>query len=198
MSVADRVHFRMMSLIHEDLYRVLRDPYEVLKSAGLVSGQDVLEVGCGPGFFTVPAARIVGKRGTVHALDVNPLALEKVRQKVEQEGVTNVCTILADAGQTGLPSESFDFIFAFGLGHVVGGADRMIAELHRLLRPGGTLSIEGRLKPNGELFRAARSEGRITQYRKAVSKAEAGRGHGTCQLSCRDAGPMTQGRYCHD
>jgi ubiquinone/menaquinone biosynthesis C-methylase UbiE len=167
-AVADRVHFRMMSLIHEDLYRVFRDPYEVLKSAGLGSGQDVLEVGCGPGFFTVPAARMVGQEGTVHALDINPLALQRVRQKVEREGVANVCTILADAGQTGLPSESFDLIFVFGLGHVVGGADRMIAELRRLLRPGGTLSIEGRLTPNGELFQAVRSEGRMTQYRKAV------------------------------
>jgi ubiquinone/menaquinone biosynthesis C-methylase UbiE len=167
-AVADRVHFRMMSLIHEDLYRVFRDPHEVLKTAGLASGQDVLEVGCGPGFFTVPAARMVGEQGTVHALDINPLALERVRQKVERESVTNVCTMLADAGQTGLAGESFDLIFVFGLGHLVGGADRMMAELHRLLRPGGTLSIEGRLTPNGELFQAVRSEGRITQYRKAV------------------------------
>lgn len=168
MAVADRVHFRMMSLIHEDLYRVFRDPYEVLKSAGLASGQDVLEVGCGPGFFTVPAARMVGEQGRVLALDINPLALERVRQKVEREGVTNVCTILADAGQTGLPGESFDLIFVFGLGHVVGGAERMMAELHRLLRPGGTLSIEGRLTPSGQLFQPAKSAGRITQYKKAT------------------------------
>lgn len=168
MSVADRVHFRMMSLIHEDLYKMFRDPYEVLKSAGLAPGQDVLEVGCGPGFFTVPAARTVGRQGTVHSLDINPLALERVRQKVEREGVTNVCTILADAGQTGLPSESFDLIFVFGLGHVAGGGDRMLAELHRLLRLGGTLSIEGRLTPNGELFQPVTSEGRITRYRKVA------------------------------
>jgi ubiquinone/menaquinone biosynthesis C-methylase UbiE len=169
MSVADRVHFRMMSLIHEDLYRVFRDPYRALKSAGLASGQNVLEVGCGPGFFTVPAARMVGAQGTVHALDINPLALERVRQKVEREGVTNnVSTTLADAGQTGLPGESFDLIFVFGLGHVVGGADRMMAELRRLLRPEGILSIEGRLTPNKELFQPVKSEGRITQYRKTA------------------------------
>jgi ubiquinone/menaquinone biosynthesis C-methylase UbiE len=168
MSVADRVHFAMMSLIHEDLYRVFRNPYEVLKSAGLAAGQDVLEVGCGPGFFTVPAARIVGQQGTVYALDINPLALERVRQKVEKEGVTNVCTTLADAGETGLPGESFDLIFVFGLGHVVGGADRMTAELHRLLRQEGILSIEGRLTPNGEFFRRVKREGRISQYRKRV------------------------------
>jgi len=166
MSVAGRVHFGLMSLIHEDLYGLLRDPYQVLKAAGLASGQAVLEVGSGPGFFTVPAARIVGEQGTVHALDINPLALERVRQKVEKEEVTNVYTILADAGHTGLPAESFDLIFVFGLGRVVGGADRMVVELHRVLRPGGTLSIEGRLTPSKELFQAVKSERRITQYRK--------------------------------
>ncbi len=168
MSVANRVHFRMMSLIHEDLYRLFRDPCEVLRDAGLRPGQHVLEVGCGPGFFTVPAARLVGNEGAVCALDVNTFALERVRQKVEQEGVTNVRTVLADAGQTGLPDESFDLIFVFGLGHVVGGEDRMMSELHRLLKPGGTLSVEGRLRPRRELFQPVKTVGRITQYRKAA------------------------------
>lgn len=168
MSVAERVHFRLISLIHEDLYRLFRDPYEVLQSAGLRPRQEVLEVGCGPGFFTIPAARLVGEKGTVHALDVNPLSLERARQKVEQEGVTNVRTILADAGQTGLPDESFDLIFVFGLGHVVGGEDRMMSELHRLLKPKGTLSVEGRLRPRRELFHPVKTVSRITQYRKAA------------------------------
>jgi ubiquinone/menaquinone biosynthesis C-methylase UbiE len=168
MTVAERVHFRMMSLVHEDLYRVFRDPYKVLRAAGLEPGQEVLEVGCGPGFFTVPAARIVGEEGSVRALDVNPLALERVRQKVEREGVTNVGTIRADAGQTGLPDESFDLIFVFGLGRAIGGADRIMAEVHRLLRPGGTLSIEGRLQPPTKLFRPTKTAGQVSRYQKLV------------------------------
>jgi ubiquinone/menaquinone biosynthesis C-methylase UbiE len=173
MTIADRVHFRMMSLVHEDLYRLFRDPYKALRAAGLQPGQEVLEVGCGPGFFTVPAARLVGDEGRVHALDINPLALERVRHKAEQEGVTNVCTILADAAQTGLPDESFDLIFVFGLARARGGRERIMAELHRLLRPGGRLSIEGGQVPPSELFLSVRNEGRVTQYEKAARQAEA-------------------------
>jgi ubiquinone/menaquinone biosynthesis C-methylase UbiE len=166
MSLTDRMHFRMMSLVHETLYSLFRDPYKVLNAAGLEPGQKVLEVGCGPGFFTIPAARIVGEKGSVYALDINPLAVERVRQKIEEEGVTNVKTILADAAQTGLPDQSFDLIFLFGFVHSVGGLENILTELHRLLKPAGILSVEGRLWPSRELFHPVKRQGRISQFRK--------------------------------
>jgi ubiquinone/menaquinone biosynthesis C-methylase UbiE len=168
-SLADRIHFRMMSLIHEDLYGLLRDPYKALQAAGLQPGQTVLEVGCGPGFFTVPAAQIVGAQGRVVALDISPLAVEKVERKVAEAGVTNVETVLADAAQTGLPAESFDLAFLFGLARAVGGADGIWVEVHRLLKADGILAVEGRLGPPGELFYAVARQGRVARFRKRAT-----------------------------
>jgi len=169
MSATDRMHFKMMSLVHETLYGLFRDPYKALNAAGLKPGQKVLEVGCGPGFFTVPAARIVGEKGGVHALDTNPLAIERVQQKIEQEGVANVKTILADAAQTGLHGQSFDLIFLFGFAHSVGNLENILIELHRLLKPAGILSTEGRLWVSSELFHPLERQGRISQFRKIGS-----------------------------
>ncbi len=160
------MHFGMMSLVHETLYSVFRDPYKVLDAAGLRPGQKVLEVGCGPGFFTIPAARIVGEQGCIYALDINPLAVKKVQQKIEREGVANVETVLADAAQTALSGSSFDLIFVFGLARPVGNVLSIWTELHRLLRPGGTLSVEGRLQPSDRLFSPVKRQGRIAQFRK--------------------------------
>jgi len=166
MSLSDRVHFKMMSLVHETLYGLFRDPYEALDAAGLEPGQKVLEVGCGPGFFTIPAARIVGDNGSVCALDINPLAVQRVEQRIEKEGVTNIKTLLADAAQTGLPNQVFDLIFVFGFNHSVGDRENIAAELHRILKPAGILATEGRLWHSSQLFQPVKRQGNIYQFRK--------------------------------
>ena len=166
MSLSDRIHFKMMSLVHETLYGLFRDPYETLDAAGLGPGQKVLEVSCGPGFFTIPAARIVGEKGSVYALDVSPLAVERVQQKIEKEGATNVETVLADAAQTGLPDQRFELIFVFGFDHSVGEMESILTELHRLLKPAGILAIEGASRISSKLFYPVKRQGRISQFRK--------------------------------
>jgi len=163
-SVASKLHFRIMSLVHEDLYRLFRDPYKALKQAGVKKWQAVLEVGCGPGFFTVPAAEMVGEKGRVCALDINPVAIAHVREKIAAAGVSNVELLLADAAETGLPDQSFDQVYLFGLAHPIGDMRRIMAELHRLLKPGGTLAVEGRVIPPSALFRPLKRQGRITQF----------------------------------
>ena len=167
MSVSDTVHFKVMSLVHETLYGLFRDPYEALKAAGLEPGQDVLEVGCGPGFFTIPAAEMVGSEGSVCALDISPAAVKRVRQKIDEAGATNVTTTLADAAATGLPDQSFDLIFFFGFRRNAGHMDGILPELYRLLRPAGVLSTEGRLWDSTELFRLTKQSGRILRFEKA-------------------------------
>jgi len=161
-----RISFKMMSFIHETLYGLFRDPDQVLQAAGLESGQRVLEVGCGPGFFTIPASRIVGEGGSVVAIDVNPMAVEKVQKEISKAGITNVAVMLANAAQTDLPDRTFDLVFLFGLVRPIGDMQAIWAELHRLLKPEGRLSVEGRLHPPLDLFHLKRSEGRMSWYGK--------------------------------
>jgi len=130
-------------LMHDNpLLPLVRNPYKLLKAAGLEEGQKVIEVGCGPGFFAIPAARIVGDEGLVYAVDVHPLAIERVEEKIKREGIKNVKPLLANASDTGLTDDSFDLAFLFGLRYVSGGLASLLSELHLVLKPGGQLSLE--------------------------------------------------------
>jgi len=135
--------FRMMSLIHDNPFLwIFKEPYKSLKAAGLKPGQKVLEIGCGPGFFTIPAAKIAGEKGVVYALDNHPLAIESVQKKIKKEEIENVETILADATRTGLPDKSIDVTFLFGFVHHTEGLENIFSELYRVLKPEGLLTIE--------------------------------------------------------
>ena len=161
-----KMGFWMMSFIHETLYGLFRDPYKALRAAGLQAGQQVLEVGCGPGFFTIPAAKIVCDAGTVTAIDINPLAVKHVQRKIKAQAVINAKIVLADAAHTHLPDQGFDLVFVFGFVRPVGGMKRIWPELYRLLKPAGILSLEGRLQPPRELFQTVKRQARISQFRK--------------------------------
>jgi len=135
--------FRIISLMHDNpLLPIFRNPHRLLKAAGLKPGQKILEVGCGPGFFTIPAAKIVGNQGLVYAVDIHPRAIERVQEKIDRQGIENVRPVLSNASDTGLPNGSVDLAFIFGLRYIAGGLEKVISEMHRILKPGGVLSFE--------------------------------------------------------
>jgi len=159
MSIYDRVHFRMVSFVHDTLYGFFVNPYKLLNSAGLKPGQKVLEIGCGPGFFTIPAAKIVGEKGSVYALDINPVAIKTMRRKIKEKGLKNVKVILADASETGLPEESVDVAFLFGVIHALDDVDAVMQETHRVLKVKGVLSIQKPWWPEKKLLDAVTKNG---------------------------------------
>jgi ubiquinone/menaquinone biosynthesis C-methylase UbiE len=146
-SVAIRLLFKVvspvMARVMESPWRYrLNDPVRALKAAGVQPEQQVLEVGCGTGFFTLPAARLVGSKGCVHAIDVYSPAVKRVEEKAKNAGVTNVRFTRADACETGLPSDSFDLILLFGiLPSPTLPLNGLVPEMHRLLKSKGALAV---------------------------------------------------------
>lgn len=166
--------FRMMAAIHDNrLRRVLDNPIRSLKSAGIQPGQQVLEVGCGPGYFTVAAAKLVGPEGCVYSIDLQPLAIETTEKKVQKAGVINVELKIADAAQTGLPGESMDLVFLFGVIHAL-PLDAVLPELYRILKQSGTIAVRGfhgwveRLTREG-LFTSTGKNGGVYKFKKAAA-----------------------------
>jgi ubiquinone/menaquinone biosynthesis C-methylase UbiE len=117
-------------------------PENILKGADLLPGQTVLEAGCGTGFFTIPAARLIGDQGSLVAMDIVSESVELVSKKIQVADLKNVRVIKGDALDTGLDSGSFDTVLLFGvIPAPMLPLDRLLPEIHRILKPEGTLSV---------------------------------------------------------
>jgi ubiquinone/menaquinone biosynthesis C-methylase UbiE len=131
--------FRLMSLSYK-FRDFIKPRMRVLDQVGIEEGFHVLDYGCGSGSYIVALAELVGKSGKIYALDIHPLAIQAVRRIAAKKGITNVQTILSDC-QTGLPSNSVDVVLLYDILHNLEEPGRVLAELHRVLRTKGILSL---------------------------------------------------------
>jgi ubiquinone/menaquinone biosynthesis C-methylase UbiE len=135
----DNFHFKLMCLSFK-LRDVLLPRRNVLKEVGIEEGFQVLDYGCGPGGYVAAAAKLVGTSGKVYALDIHPLAIEKVQKMATKRKLTNVETIHSDC-KTGLPDSSVDVALLYDTFHDLGDPEAVLEELHRVLKPDGILSF---------------------------------------------------------
>ena len=105
----------------------------------LAPGHRVLDLCCGTGASAIPAARAVGPSGQVTGVDVAEPLLALARERAA--GLPQAEFRLGDATRTGLPGASFDAVICvFGV-FFVPDTPAFVAEMWRLVRPGGTLAI---------------------------------------------------------
>ena len=133
------IHFKIMSGIMRIVSNFRNIRQEII-SSGIKKGSHVLDYGCGPGFVTIPAAKIVGDQGAVYALDIHPLSIQIIKRKIKKYNLKNVKTILTNKS-TGLPDESIDIVLLFNVIFMIKDKEVLIKELHRVLKKGGIISI---------------------------------------------------------
>ena len=110
---------------------------ELLDRVGAAEGQSAIDVGCGPRGILELLAERVGPRGRVVGLEVDPVHVAMARELMAEQGLTNVEVIQADARHTGLPPASFDVAHARTVLVNVPDPGAVLAEMTRLVRPGG-------------------------------------------------------------
>ncbi len=122
--------------------RWLMNPMKTLQGAGIQPGQTVLEVGCGTGFFTIPAAKLIGDDGCLMAMDLSSGYIKQVSKKVHNADMKNVRVVKRDALGTGLDSTSIDKAMLFGvIPFPLLPLNQLLPEMHRVLKPNGTLAV---------------------------------------------------------
>jgi SAM-dependent methyltransferase len=126
-------------LVHNPVRRRYMRP--ILGRVGIRLGERVLELGPGPGAFTVDAAQRVGTEGWLVVVDIQPEMIAQVERRVREAGLTNVETHVASAYDLPLANASVDRAFLITVLPEIPDRARALAELRRVLKPGGVLSI---------------------------------------------------------
>jgi ubiquinone/menaquinone biosynthesis C-methylase UbiE len=101
-------------LVDDPERRKWQDPDQILSSIGLREGMVFVDLGCGEGYFAIPAARRVGPRGKVYAADINGESVERLRARADEEGLKNLTTQVGEAEETLFCEGCADILF-FGI-----------------------------------------------------------------------------------
>lgn len=138
-----RSFMRIMAAVMESRLRYkFFGPQKILEGAGIKKGMKVLEVGCGTGFFTISAGKMIGEDGLLIAMDMSPLSVEMVTNKVEKENMKYVKVIKGNALDTKLEESSLDEILIFGvIPAPMLPMNRLLSEMHRILKPDGIMAV---------------------------------------------------------
>ncbi len=121
-------------------------PEEILKLLDVADGMEIADVGCGPGYFTLPVAHMT--KGTVYAVDVSPEMLNILHERAEQAGLSNISLVESPAERIALPDDSVDRIICSLVLHEVDDLTQTLSEFKRILRADGkVLLIEWEKKP---------------------------------------------------
>lgn len=122
------------------LRRLIQNPRKVLQPF-VRDGMTVLDIGCGPGFFTIELANLVGESGAVIAADLQDGMLQIIQRKIAGTALKDRI-VLHECSETSLGvSRKFDFVLAFYMVHEVPDQDVLFSEVAGLLEPGGQMLV---------------------------------------------------------
>ncbi|MDI3507216.1 MAG: hypothetical protein PWR21_1259 [Methanoculleus sp.] len=139
------MHARGTGMVHrrrppgDEARRLWQHPESILEGVGLAPGETFIDIGCGDGFFALPAARMVGPRGRVCGIDIDAEALDLLQEKAYGENLDNIVLRQGAAEETVLCDGCADVVF-FGIDlHDFADPVRALANAKRMASSAGVI-----------------------------------------------------------
>jgi ubiquinone/menaquinone biosynthesis C-methylase UbiE len=131
--MSDHEHFG------EGIIRRWHHPQLNLESIGLRSGMVFMDVGCGDGFFAIPAARLVGEKGKVYAVDIDASAIDRLKRQAAEKDLKNISAEVGAAEETVFCDACADIVFYSTVLHDFKDPAKVLRNAKLMLSPAGRL-----------------------------------------------------------
>lgn len=130
----------LQRLDSEDRVKRHRPPL-TLRRLGLREKMIVADLGCGTGFFALPAFEIVGNGGLVVGIDIEPQLLKEMKRKAADKEAVNIHVICADVSATPLRSGCVDTSLSACIVCQIPSKEQLFKDLERIVRKGGSVAL---------------------------------------------------------
>ena len=128
-------------LLDNRLRRKFQPPEKMADLIDIRAGMKVLEVGPGPGTFTIEAARRAGVQGEVSVIDIQSRIISRLDRRLQREGLSNVTAKVASADNLPFADNTFDRVFMIAVLGEVPNKNKTLSEVKRVLKDSGLLAI---------------------------------------------------------
>lgn len=112
----------------------------LIKNMQLQPGMNVADIGAGSGYHSRLISKLIGN-GKVYAVDVEPVMLVYLKQRIEQEKLSNIIPVLGTSTSVSLPNESIDMMFLADVYHEFSHPYEMGQSMYNALKPNGKLVL---------------------------------------------------------
>jgi len=139
--IAQTMHYTGAAWLVRESRQREEDCRTMLKALRIKEGETVCDMGCGNGFYSLKLADLVGKKGEVLAVDIQPEMLHLLKLRAEKGGVTNIRPILGTTVDPGLPEGKVDLILCVDVYHEFSNPEEMLVTMRKSLKPHGRLAL---------------------------------------------------------
>ncbi len=144
------IAFRVMTAIMKLMDILGKYSSKKFETLDLKPGQIVIDYGCGPARYIEKASRAIGDSGRLIAVDIHPLAIKKVKEKIDKYNLMNVEAVLATGYDTSIDDGTADVVFSLDVFHMIKTPTEFLAEISRLLKQDGIAIIEDGHQPRSK------------------------------------------------
>lgn len=139
--IAQTMHWKGAEWLMRRVREQEEGPSKMREQLLVKSGMVICDMGCGNGYHTLPLAQMVGEKGKILAVDVQPQMIEMLRQNIERQGLKNIEPIQGLYHDPKLPPNTCDLILLVDVYHEFSHPVQMLTSMRAALKPEGQLVL---------------------------------------------------------